>query len=326
MATRFPLLLLLATVFAWSAGHGCFRFFPGSFVVIDGIPAYAVTKKRFVALQPPPGVDLVAHDRFTGLSLFKRAALHPFLLIDPKPPLRYCPSDPALTVTIRSYPVSIFPGTLKERVEAKGALFGACCRLAALVDRGGYWFGRSQIEKLIRGDLHHGDIGARFKASKRGVEVTASDPFAHNGLRRGDIVLRVGSRKNPSLHTLRHMVDVCENSKSLTLQLLRNGRRVAARPHCFERMGGGKVSDTFLERFGITFDKELRIATIDPRKEAYRKGVRRFDRLLAIDGTSVHDERDVQRIFDRANSEKRLPQRMLWERSGFQFFLLPYSI
>ncbi len=326
MVGRLLLFLLFAATSLFAGGNGCFRFFPGSFVVIDGIPAYAVAKERFVALQPPHGVDLVAHDRFTGLSLFKRSSTRPFLLISPKPPLYYCPSDPAMRVTIRSYPVSIFPGTLKERVEAKGALFGSCCSLAALVDRGGEWFGREAIEKVLRGNLHHGDIGARFQSTERGVEVKASDPFADNGLRRGDIVLGANRQPKPSLRNLRYMVDRCENTKSLTLQILRDGRRITVRPRCFERVGGGKVSDTFLERFGITFDEKLRITTIDPRQEAYQKGVRRSDRLLAIDGIPVRNDTDVQRIMDRCNSKKRLPERMLWERSGFQFFLLPYSI
>ncbi|WP_456389199.1 PDZ domain-containing protein [Hydrogenimonas sp.] len=326
MNIRSPLFLLLFAIFLAAQGGGCFRFFPDSFVVIDGIPAFALSKDRFVALGVPSGVEIVAHDRFTGVSVFEKKASRPFYLMPPNPPLYYCPSSPAMPVTIASLPVSIYPGRLKERVEAKGALFGECCKFAALVDRGGFWFGAKSIKKVMRRDLHHGDIGARFEMAKNRIVVKASDPFVQNGLQSGDTLLEARNLKNPSLYHVRKMIDECKNGRTVDLRILRKDKKIAIKPVCFERVGGGKVSDTFLEHFGLSFDKRLHIETIDRTKEGYKKGLRRFDHLLAIDGVLVGDEADVQRILNRCNTKKQLPARMLWERSGFQFFLLPYSI
>jgi hypothetical protein len=55
------LLFALSSVMA---GEGCFRFFSGSFKVIDGHPAYAVAKKRFVSLHCPEHKKIIADDRF----------------------------------------------------------------------------------------------------------------------------------------------------------------------------------------------------------------------------------------------------------------------
>ncbi len=323
---RTLLLLSLLSFTLHGSDEGCFKFFPNSFKVVDGHSAYAVSKNRFVSFKCPTGKKVVAKDRFKGLCLFEDSAQNPLYLSDLKPPLFICPNKRVLKNPIESYPVSIFAGRLKERPGHEGAIFSGCCRLAAIFDDEGRWFGVEDIRKLLKGETFHGDVGVRF-AKKRGKVVVASvDPYIGMELKVGDILVQVGSKKNPTLESVRESVDSCRPKESLNLFFKRNGKSFNIEANCFERVGGGEVSDTFLERFGLEFSPTLKIVQIDPSSIAYKKGLREGDALLAIDGMKVESERDAREVLSNMAIQKTTPQNMLWERKEFQFFLLPTAL
>ena len=322
--TLLALSLFVYPLFAENGG--CFKFFPNSFKVIGGHSSYAVSKNIFVSFKCPTGKKVVSKDRFKGLCLFEDSAQNPLYLSDLKPPLYICPDKRVLKNPIESYPVSIFAGRLKERPGHEGAIFSGCCRLAAIFDSSGRWFGANDIRKLLKSMTNHSDIGVRFVKEDAGVVVESIDPYAGMELRVGDVLVQVGTKKNPTLESVRESVDGCRPKESLNLFFKRNGKSFKIEANCFERVGGGEVSDTFLERFGMEFSPTLKIVHIDPSSIAYKKGLREGDALLAIDGTKVESERDVREVLSEMAIQKTTPQNMLWERKEFQFFLLPTAL
>ncbi|WP_201351964.1 PDZ domain-containing protein [Hydrogenimonas urashimensis] len=303
------------------AAETCFKFFPKSYRIVEGHHAYAVAKDRFVSFGCPAGKRIVAQDRLKGLCLFEDAANHPFYLGDPEPPLHFCPSRTMRYVKIRSYPYAIYPGRLVKGVGREGAIFGECCEWVGITDAQGRWFDSEAIRKLLRKKTYHGDIGLRFGKRKGVPVVSAVDPFAGLSVRPKERVLAVGDTRHPTPRRLAEAIDGCRAGGKLVLVFENGGRKRRENLLCFERFGGGKVSDTFLERFGLRFAKGLVITEIDPEGAAYRRGLRRGDRLLAIDGERVGDEEDVRKILTRYAAGKSVPERMLWERDAFQFFL-----
>lgn len=321
MRIRHFVTLFFFTLSISVAGESCFDFFPGSFKVVQGHPAYAVEKNRFVSLACPIGKKIVAYDRLKGLCLFEDHASRPFYLTKSRPPLYFCPADKKEDVKILSYPVAIYPGKLSKRYGIEGALFGSCCKLAGIVGREGEWYDTKAIRQLMRGDIRHGDIGVRFSLHGANIIIESVDPYANVSLLPGDRVESLNGKKSPDFRSVLQMVDRCKNEETLLLGISRQGRSLTAHLNCFERLGGGKVSDTFLERFGIHFDNALRIIEIDPDKKAYERGLRKGDRLLMIDGKMVGSEHEIRDLLSGYAMKKRLPGTMLWDRAGFQFFL-----
>ncbi len=304
----------------------CFSFFPDSYIVIDGHPAFAVKKDTFLSLKCPSGKKIIAQDPFRGLCLFEQKVSKPLPLSDAKPPLYICPDKKEYDHPIRSFPVSIFAGELVVRPGHEGALFGGCCRLAGIFYADGRWFDAASIRKLMKGDTYHADIGVRFATADGSVIVESVDPFAGSGFEPQDRVLKVRNRSMPGLREIRAAVDGCKEGRMLPFVVERDKKRLNIEARCFERMGGGEISDTFLERFGIFFSKSLQIKRVDPSSIAYKKGLRRGDSLLMIDGKAVDDEAQVRAVLSRYYMQKGTPANMLWERSGLQFFLLPTSL
>ncbi|WP_457596801.1 PDZ domain-containing protein [Hydrogenimonas sp.] len=318
------LFLALLPAFA-AGGESCFRFFPGSVLSFDGHTAYAVAKGRFVFLHPPKNHPIVTHDPLTGLYLFKADVKRPLYLSSKTHPLYFCPAKGKVRVRARRLPLALRPGLIAPVPKREGALFTECCKLVGVVRSDGSWYGKAAIEKLLKGDTYHGDAGVRFASTKEGVRIAAVDPFADTGMRRGDRVRRVDG-KRATLAGLLERMDTCRPNRRLKLLISRDGREYERSLTCFRRMGGGVVPDTFLERFGLRFDEELRISWLDERGDAYRRGLRVGDRLVWIDGRPVANPDALrQRLTDYAEA-KKLPSRMLWEREGFQFFLLPYTL
>ncbi len=319
-----PLFFLSYPLFAENGG--CFRFFPDSFRVVDSIPAYAVAKNRFVSIGCPDGKKIVSHDRFTGLCIFEENASRPLYMSDAKPPLYLCPDKKRADKAIRSYPVSVFPGKVAVDTEHGGAIFSGCCKLAGIFGKGGIWFDASSIKRILGGKTLHGDIGARFKTENGAVTVEAVDPFSGCDLKPGDRVIKAGRKSRPDLRYLLETIDECKPHDKFRLVVERGGAVHEINASCFERFGGGKISDTFLERFGMEFSSSLRIIHLDSASISYMKGLRVGDKLLMIDGKAVESETDVRALLSGYVIQKSTPGNMLWERDGFQFFLLPTSL
>ena len=320
MRLRTAVLLLLSLLPAIAADT-CFRFFPDSHIVVDGYRAYAVAKNRFVSLHCPAGKKIVAQDRLKGLCIFESPVRQPFHLADPEPPLHFCPSATVRYVEILSTPFSIYPGRLKRGYGEEGALFGECCELVGIVEADGRWFDRGAITMLLRGETRHGDVGIRLDPGKEPAVIRAVDPFAGTALRPGDRLLAVGGRHRPTFRSAEAAIDRCRPGHALSVTLQRGKARRTERLRCLERRGGGRLSDTFLERFGLWFDRGLAIVRIDEGGKAYETGLRRGDRLLQIDRNPVHSPAEVRKVLTGYAVRGTLPERLLWERDGFQFFL-----
>ena len=302
------------------------RFFPGSLKVVDGYPAYAIAKNRFVSLKCPNNKKIIAYDRFKGLCLFEDTTKKPFYLAKHKTKLYFCQSGKRKTATIQFLPSSIYPGRIKEIVRERGALFGECCHLSGIFDLGGEWFDVTSIKKLLHKDTKHSDIGVRFSLKGKYTVIKRVDPFLKLPLLPGDRVVKIDKIKNPTLKQVRDKIDSCKVGRKIFIEVMRNKRRFSYRVGCFKRVGGGKISDTFLEAFGIWFDKDLQIIEIDKNGLGYKRGLRKGDKLLKVGKRKVNSWIDVQEVLSSYAVNKSIPRAILWERDSFQFFLSPTSI
>ena len=320
------LLLLFYFYSPVAFANECRKFFPRSLKVIDGYPAFAVAKDRFISLKCPNNKKIIAYDRFKGLCLFKDTTKKPFYLTKHRTELFFCQSDKPKAVTILSYPSSVYPGRIKENIKKRGALFGECCHLAGVIDLDGKWYGVTSIKKLLHKNTKHSDIGVRFSLKGKQVVVERVNPFLKRHLLPGDRVKKIEKIKYPTLKQVRDTIDSCKVGREIFMQIVRGKKTFKYKIACFKRVGGGKISDTFLENLGVWFNKNLVISNIDKRGSGYKIGLRKGDRLLKIDKKLVSTQMDVQRVMSSYAVKKSMPKTMLWERKCFQFFLSPTSI
>lgn len=321
-------LLLALFIFTFSnsvAANECKKFFPDGIKIIDGIKAYAISRDKLISFGCPKSSKIIAYDRFKGLCLFKGSSKKPFKLTKERKFLFFCSTKSQKRVKIQSYPSSIYPGRIKNRYK-NGALFGDCCSLAGIVNSDGEWYDSSSILKLLKKDTYHGDVGVRFSYKKGRVLVNRVNPFIDTPLLPGDRIIGIDKIKYPSLDKVRDIVDNCKSGEKIFFKVVRKNRRYSFKLKCFKRVGGGMISDTFLENFGIWFNKKLIISKIDKNGEGFKCGLKIGDRLLKVDGKMVFSENGVQKILSSYSLKRSKPKTMLWERDNFQFFLLPSSI
>ena len=82
-----------------------------------------------------------------------------------------------------------------------------------------------------------------------------------------------------------------------------------------KRYGGGYISDTFLEKKGIFFDKDLKIIKLKGMYKSY--GFKLGDKLLKVNGTFVNSYTEVRKNISNFDEKASL----LFQRDGFQFFV-----
>lgn len=319
------LLFYLSALFNLVVANECKRFFPDGIKLIDGVKAYAISKDKLISFSCPKSSKIIAYDPFKGLCLFKGSSKKTFKLTKDRKFLFFCPSKNQRRVKILSYPSSIYPGRIKNRYK-NGALFGECCSLAGIVNSNGEWYDSSSILRLLKKNIYHGDVGIRFAYKNGKVLANRVNPFINLPILPGDEIVKIDKIQHPSLNQVRDRVDNCRNGKEISFKVIRKNRSYNFKLKCFKRVGGGIISDTFLENFGIWFNKKLIINKVDKNGAGFKNGLRVGDRLLKIGKNMVSTENSVQRVLSSYSLKKSKPKTMLWERDNFQFFLLPYSI
>ncbi len=83
-------------------------------------------------------------------------------------------------------------------------------------------------------------------------------------------------------------------------------------------MGGGYLSDSFLEKQGIFFDKEMKIVKITKKSFAEESGLKVGDKLIQIDHKMIKSQSDIKEYLSKLKSKET---QLLFDRSDFQFFV-----
>jgi len=84
------------------------------------------------------------------------------------------------------------------------------------------------------------------------------------------------------------------------------------------RMGGGYRSDSFLEKKGIFFDKEMKIKKINKESFGALNGLHVGDKLLQVDKQKIETSDDVKSYLSQVKTKH---VQLLFDRKDFQFFV-----
>lgn len=277
--------------------------------------------KRLVYSLTKPKAKILKHDPFLALYLVedKKGFKYPF-----KINMRY-PSGTAIITNTRAYETRILKRQigLNEFAQTRvkkifpALLTNSCCSLEGIVTERGI-IEKAYIKRFIdKRDIRYGDIGIRVKDTKKGIVVTSYDPFMKNNpFKKGDYILAFDGRKVNSSAVLMQKILFSRIGSRHNVKVRRNSKIINIQVRSQERLSGGYKVETYLEQYGLTFDKNLFIIKINKNKKFY--GLRLGDQLLKVNKHSVKQQEDVMKYI----SDFKFHPTLLFERNAnFQFFV-----
>ena len=205
----------------------------------------------------------------------------------------------------------------KYKVKAPAVLTNSCCSLEGILTPKGV-IEKVYIKRFIdKKDIRYSDIGIRVADTKNGVQVISYDPFMRNNpFKKGDYILAMDGKKARNSAELMRRILFAKVGSTHNVKVKRNGKILNIKVRTQKRLSGGYKVETYLEKYGLTFDKNLYIIKIDKTKNKY--GLLRGDQLLQVNGIPVKNQKDVMKHV----SNFKFHATLLFQRNAnFQFFM-----
>lgn len=315
--------LLLLSLHACEGGFtSCIKKVKDSYSIDNKTIQLPITKDtRLVFSTSKPKGIILKHDPFLALYLVKdtKGFKYPFR-INMSEPSGIAAINKTSAVEGRIFKRQIGLnqlGYFKYEVKAPAVLTNSCCSLEGILTP------RGVIEKvyinrfLNQKDIRYSDIGIRIQDTKKGIQVTSYDPFMKkNPFKIGDYILSMDGRKVKYSSTLMRRILFAKVGSTHNVKVKRNGKILNIKVRTQERLSGGYKIETYLEKYGLTFDKDLFILKIDKTKKYY--GLKVGDQLLKVNTHRVKNQKDVMKYI----SDFKLHPTLLFERdANFQFFV-----
>jgi len=141
--------------------------------------------------------------------------------------------------------------------------------------------------------------------------VKPGTPAAKSGLREGDVIVQLENRTNPTWEEVM-MREVVSAGRPLPLVIQRGGEKIslAVMPELDQASGVGLA--------GWAEQAQIEVGGLVPGLDAERKGLRRGDLLVAINGQPI---RAVYKIHEVLRQCEGKPVQLTYERAGRQYIV-----
>ena len=318
-----------ATSFTYPDFKQCYNKNLKSFVYFGNIRAVAVTKHLAVAYsKTKPKVEFVKHDPFLNLYLFySKKSLNPVRL---KSTYSLKVGEWVAGMDDNSLYVGNFATTddmldsiylQNANLKENSIISCLCCEVYGLGIGDGKFIGSEFIKRFLntKDNVYYGDIGVRFV--KRGTEffVDKINPFYKNQpLKVGDKIISVNDKKIYSLKQLKRVILFSKPNSKLKIKLLRGNALFMVDVKVFQKISGGALGDSFLEKKGFYFDENLKIKMIKKGSFASKSGLKVGDKLLMVNKLKMKNNMDLKEYLTNTK-DKELE--LLFDRNDFQFFI-----
>ncbi|WP_310440924.1 PDZ domain-containing protein [Sulfurimonas sp.] len=206
--------------------------------------------------------------------------------------------------------------TFSEPLSVPSLLLNSCCALEGIVTPLGI-IEKEYIDRFLKiKKVSYGDFGIRIKDLNSTVVVSSSNPFKKdNPFKKNDIILEIDGKKAKDSAMLMREILFSNIGSEHTLKIKRENKIVVLKAITQNRLGGGYLSNTFLEFLGVSFDKNLVIVKID--KDANKYGLKIGDKLLQVNTKDIKNEEEIYDVLDNPKESINL----LFQRDNFQFFV-----
>jgi hypothetical protein len=191
------------------------------------------------------------------------------------------------------------PALFSKSVPANSLVFSGCCVMDGISLGNQKYVSAQFIQRAMKHDENFlSDIGARFVKEDQSIYVYRVNPFfTDNPFLEGDRLVFLNGKEYTDLETLQLDIMFVKNGTTMKATIERNGEVFDVSVTAMAFLGGGVLSDTFLESLGIWFDDKLNIIHLKMTSPFLKRGVKKYSKLVAIDDREVETMEDVQDYF-----------------------------
>lgn len=276
--------------------------------------------KRIVYTKDIPNAVILKHDPFLSLYLVQDKNLfkYPFTFnMKPQPFTALIDNKKIIEGKFlqREIGLNTF-ASYTNRTTKTALVMSKCCALEGVNTSRGI-IEKEYLKRFAASKTsNYGDIGVRLIDEKGFVIVSASDPFMKNNpFKRGDCIVAFNGEKVKSASRLMQKILFSKIQSKNSVKVKRDDKFHTFKVVTDKRYGGGYISDTFLERKGIYFDKTLHIVKLEKEFENY--GLKVGDRLLKLNAVKLNNQEQLRLYLENFKDYSM----MLFERDNFQFFV-----
>lgn len=314
--------LLFVNLYACKGGFDSCRQKVIDARVIDGNSLHIPLKndQKLIFSTTTPNAKIIKHDPYLSLYLVedKNGFKYPFRINTNQSLGSFGVDNSSVIegkIVKRQVGLNSF-ALFSEPLSAPSLLLNSCCAIEGIVTERGI-IEKEYIERFLEADnVSYGDFGIRVTDVGSDIVVYSSNPFIKdNGFKKGDILLELDGKKVKNSAEFMRDVLFSEIDSAHSVKIKRADELLTLSAKSQRRVGGGYLSDTFLEFLGISFDKNLFIIKIE--KKARHYGLKLGDKLLQVNSKDVRQDGDILEIIDNPKKSADL----LFQREDFQFFV-----
>jgi hypothetical protein len=331
---KFLFVLLFFVIFFnnLSANKACQKLFKKQTFTLEksGYLSWILDEKHSVFFSPDrPDENYIKHNPMLGLYLVehkkKSGTFKPIIVRKIKSKPRYAMDE---NTHIKGYTVKRQIGLdlaiFSEPVFDNLVITGGCCTIAGLTIGGERFIETDFIFHFLKTDqIYYSTIGARFSTdSNNSIIVNRVNPFFNdNQFKLNDKILTIDGNPVPEYEEFLKKILFSKQGQTLKLQVERKGHIFDLEVETRVLLGGGLISDTFLENLGIWFDDEFYVNNIHSKSLFAKRGLKNNYRLLSINNKTFETLADIQKYL--SDSSEKMPSsfNFLFEHNSFQFFI-----
>lgn len=309
----------------------CYEKNSNAIFTIDGKPAIAVGKNRVLLMTDKrpenlKGFKYLKGNKFLGFILLESEDEYEYIKLVPTE--RYLKADEVAVIEKNGYQV----GKVQKRQKAfelaqfsketpKGSVIGIKCYAAIGIGAGENGFIETKyINFFLNNDpFAYGDIGVRFLPGGTIPAVVLTDPYRRGvALRRGDLIKEIDGVKVESALEVQDIVIFSKPGDYLKVKFERDGKEMSKDVLVYKLLGDSYDNETFLERFGLKFDENLKVIEVKEGSLAQKRYLKIGDQLKQVENTEVFTPYDTAGLLSQM---KKIDAKFIFERDEFQFFI-----
>lgn len=174
-----------------------------------------------------------------------------------------------------------------NEIGQNGVVSDICYQIYGIGVGGNKFIEKPFIDRFIAQKFpYYGDIGVRVDDYLNVIEV---DPFFEdNPFMLGDRIIGVNSNLMQDYSSYEWTITNLPLNEIVSILVKRNGKEQIIKVRVSQRYGGFLLPDTFFDRFGIVFNKDLEIVKIRDKKVKNSPYLKVGDRLLWINGKKLN--------------------------------------
>ncbi|RDU58860.1 PDZ domain-containing protein [Helicobacter marmotae] len=168
--------------------------------------------------------------------------------------------------------------------QANGILGNICYQIYGIGTGGNGFIEQKYIDRFLKQKSpYYGDLGIRFSSSHTQAIISIIDPFDSNhAFRFNDEILAINGIKIKNRGEAEWVISNLKKGSNAKILIKRNGKTLSINAKVSQRYGGFLLKESFLERFGIELDDNMRIHAINPALAGRFSELRKGDTILWI--------------------------------------------